>query len=396
MSDRRPGGGARKPLAPGNTGAAVLIAAAIAVVLAFVGLIAWIEAQPEDAAGQKIVLALTPAGSERTEDLIRPADKPETSTAAPEAGKPAHPAPAGPAEHPPGPVQGGAPLPASQGPDGRLSLAPAPDKSLIADGPNGVLPVIAPNGRRAWRAYARPFSAPAGQPRVAVLIGGLGKGEAATEAAIGRLPGAVTLAFDPYGRDLQASLNKARAAGHEALIELPMEPYDYPQSDPGPYGLLTNLPPPENVARLEWLLGRVAGYVGATNAFGTKFVASANALRPVLQVLNARGLLFFGNSNLQDTPAVLEVARAVGIPFAARDLVLDAQSSRGAIDAQLAALVAKARRDGQAIGVASPYPVTIERVTAWAAGLAAQGIALAPLSALARPLPSAAEVRNAG
>ena len=31
---------------------------------------------------------------------------------------------------------------------------------------------------------------------------------------------------------------RAREAGHEVLLEVPMEPFDYPDNDPGPQTLL--------------------------------------------------------------------------------------------------------------------------------------------------------------
>ncbi len=39
-----------------------------------------------------------------------------------------------------------------------------------------------------------------------------------------KLPGAVTLAFVPYGADIEASRTKAREDGHEVLLQVPMEP----------------------------------------------------------------------------------------------------------------------------------------------------------------------------
>ena len=44
----------------------------------------------------------------------------------------------------------------------------------------------------------------------------------------------MTLAFSPYADDLPRSVAKARAAGHEILLQVPLEPYGYPDVDPGP------------------------------------------------------------------------------------------------------------------------------------------------------------------
>ena len=66
-------------------------------------------------------------------------------------------------------------------------------------------------------------------------------------------------------------MEKARQAGHEVLLQIPLEPLDYPSKDPGPHTLLTTLPPDENFKRLQWLMSRFTGYVGITNHMGAKF-----------------------------------------------------------------------------------------------------------------------------
>jgi polysaccharide deacetylase 2 family uncharacterized protein YibQ len=52
----------------------------------------------------------------------------------------------------------------------------------------------------------------------------MGLSPRATEAAIAGLPGAVTLGFAPYGADLARQTVLAREAGHELVLEIPMEP----------------------------------------------------------------------------------------------------------------------------------------------------------------------------
>ena len=83
-------------------------------------------------------------------------------------------------------------------------------------------------------------------PIVAIVVGGLGVGAAKTVDAILRLPAAVTLAFTPYGSDPAKLVERARAQHHEILLQIPMEPYDYPDNDPGPQTLLTTLAPEQN------------------------------------------------------------------------------------------------------------------------------------------------------
>ena len=264
----------------------------------------------------------------------------------------------------------------------QVALAPAPQADLVSDGPEGPLPVIAPDGRMAWQVYARPFELPDPKvPKIAVIIGGLGLSQAATEAAIQQLPGAISLAFVPYARDLEGWIAQARAAGHEVLLELPMEPFDYPNNDPGPHTLLTTLDSDENLTRLDWLLSRFTGYVGVTNFMGAKFTASADSMEPILAELNDRGLLYLDskatrNSVAGDITAELEMPSVVSNKF------IDRVASRVAIDARLFELERIAKSSGTAVGIGFPYPVTVERVSEWARALRQKRYALAPLSAV--------------
>jgi polysaccharide deacetylase 2 family uncharacterized protein YibQ len=263
-------------------------------------------------------------------------------------------------------------------------LAKAPVADLSEQTPKGTLPKIAADGREAWRVYGRPFKAPPGRVRLAVIVAGLGLSQAATKAAISRLPGAVTLAFDAYARKPGAAVDAARAAGHEVLLSLPMEPANFPVSDPGPLALLTDLEAKKNLERLERILALAPGYVGLLQMMGSRFTTSEQALTPVLEALKKRGLLFVG-SRLVPQNRARDLAKKAGLAFATVDLGIDVATSSAAIDAQLARLEALARKQKLAVGIAEPYPVTLARLAAWIPTLAGKKLVLAPVSALATP-----------
>ena len=106
---------------------------------------------------------------------------------------------------------------------------------------------VAADGLKPFTAYAGGTDADraraARMPSIAIVIGGLGVGAAKTSDAIMKLPPAVTLAFTPYGSDPGKLVERARAQRHEVLLQIPMEPFDYPDNDPGPQTLLTTLAP---------------------------------------------------------------------------------------------------------------------------------------------------------
>jgi polysaccharide deacetylase 2 family uncharacterized protein YibQ len=271
-------------------------------------------------------------------------------------------------------LQGGhAPEPGAP-PDMKDSAA-AVDLSLIEPGPFGPLPRIGPDGRRPFFAYAQPFDFSDRRPKVAVIILGLGLRADLFDAALA-LPGPVGLQLSPYAPDLPALVERARRAGHEVLLDLPMEPADYPASDPGPHTLLADNPREENLARLDWVLSRASGYAALAGA-GGRFAGSDQAAA-VLDVLARRGLALIevGAGQLEGA------ATAAGLPYASAPHALDQDPSAPAIDRALGGLEAAALAGGSALGLAQDYPVSLERLRLWLATLADKGVVLAPVSAV--------------
>jgi len=263
-------------------------------------------------------------------------------------------------------------------------LAEAPITGLYEETSAGLLPVISETGQRAVASYARPFAAaPASEearPRIAVMITGFGLNRTFAERALEQLPADISLAFTPYSSDLQTQINAARADGHEVALELPMEPFDYPDNDPGPYTLLTNLPEEANRKRLEWLLARATGYFATVNRQGGRFLSEADALAPVMTSLKDRGLGFVDTGNGARN-ATEDAVPATDFNWAVANQVVDATKSKRQIDKALADLEEAARENGMAFGVGTALPITVERVAEWAASLADKGIDLVPVSA---------------
>lgn len=263
-----------------------------------------------------------------------------------------------------------------------VALPPAPVAALIEETADGPLPRVAADGRTPWQVYARPFDASDSRPRIAIVITEMGHTHAATNTAIHRLPGPVTLAFTPYAPDLDAWLMAAREAGHETLMMVPMEPDTYPRDDPGPHTLLTSLGSAVNMDRLEWVLSRGTGYVGVVTEMGSRFTLSEEALAPVLAALDTRGLLLLDNGAAASN-RIEEVAGRSGLPRVRSDRFVDAVTDRDSIDLRLQELEELARENGFAVGLAHPYPLTFERLAAWMPTLERKGVVLAPVTAVA-------------
>jgi uncharacterized protein len=256
------------------------------------------------------------------------------------------------------------------------------DPELIEDSFEGPLPRRAANGREPMSAYAMPIDRNDRRPKIAIVIGGLGVGAAATDLALNTLPPQITLGFVPYAQNLQSNADRARGTGHELLLQVPMEPFDFPNSDPGPHALLVSAAADENIRRFRWAMSRFTGYAGFSNLLGARFLGEAGAIEPVLAEGAKRGILFF-DTGASARSLAGTAARHVSAAIATGTLTLDEVQSAAAIDNKLVQLEAQARADGFAIGVGSSYPVTIDRVARWAESAGSRGLLAVPVSALA-------------
>jgi polysaccharide deacetylase 2 family uncharacterized protein YibQ len=236
------------------------------------------------------------------------------------------------------------------------------------------------NDREIAARLAPPPLVPHHAPEIAIVIDDLGADAVETRRAIA-LPAAVNLSFLPYPDTTPEFAREAVRAGHQILVHVPMEPDG--ADNPGPNALTTGLDAAEIVRRLDWALSRVPGYSGINNHMGSRFTADRAALVPVAEAL-ADKHVFFLDSRTTTGTVVVPVARAFGVPSAGRDVFLDDEQVVGAVDQQIAALEARAREQGVAIGIGHPHAVTMSALEAWTKQTAARGFILIPVSTAIR------------
>jgi polysaccharide deacetylase 2 family uncharacterized protein YibQ len=268
--------------------------------------------------------------------------------------------------------------------DKSAAAAPA-DQRFAEASRSGPIPRIAPDGTRPSEAFAQPVKTLPDRPnapRIAIVVAGLGISAIGTSDALAKLPGPVTFGFAPYGADLDHLAARAREGGHEILLQVPMEPFDYPDNDPGPQTLLTSLNASQNIERLHWLMSRLQGYVGLANYMGGRFTATETALAPILREAAKRGLIYVEDGNSPRSVAS-QMAGANNLPYAKADLTIDAVPTAAEIDRTLSRLEKTARDRGFAVGMANALPASIERIAVWAKAAESHGLLLVPISAVA-------------
>lgn len=365
-------------------------ATAASLVAAFLAGGAWLALTPQPPAGEPVVTATIPPAVEVTTASTTPAPEEESDLALenPEevidqsaveitvVGGSEEKLPDA-AEQPDYQKEASVFIPANR-PLRRAPIAEVTEKSEA-----GPLPRISDRGRKPFDLYSQtiPLSVrSSGWPKIALVLGGMGLNAKLTKKAIDELPGDVTLGFAPYGEDLQAQVNRARAGGHEIMLQVPMEPAGFPATNPGPKTLLSDASTQENLTALRWHMSRFAGYSGITNYMGARLLVSEGALRPVMQEVRSRGLVYLEDAtvNLTISPKVVE---QVKLPMQRAGLVIDADPTPAAIAEALEQLEQEAIRNGQAIATGSGLAVTIETVAEWTKTLQDKGILLVPLSA---------------
>ena len=355
----------------------------------FIGGGAWISRIPHPFAGQPVVTAAIPPVQELTTASTKPAATGDEAEAAqnPEDVIDANAAAASEPEIPDLPPE----PPAYQNEANIITarnrpLQPAPIAAVSEAGTAGPLPKVSERGKKPFDVYSQvtPLAVTtSARPKITILLGGMGLNARLTEKATKELPGDISFGFAPYGDNLQEQVNKARARGHEIMLQVPMEPVGYPGNNPGPKTLLGDAAENINIDSLQWHMSRFSGYSGITNYMGARLLVSEAALTPVMKEVKKRGLVYFEDAtvNLTLSPKIVQALR---LPMQRATLVIDAEATAPAIAEALQKLEEEAVANGSAIATGSGLEVTIDTVAEWAKSLHEKGILLVPVSAAYR------------
>ncbi|WCK01940.1 divergent polysaccharide deacetylase family protein [Agrobacterium tumefaciens] len=259
-------------------------------------------------------------------------------------------------------------------------MATRPNEELLEETAFGQLPVVGTDGLRPMEQYARPWSGARGT-RVAIVVGGLGLSQTGSQKAVRELPAEVTLGFAASGNSLQRWMQDARRQGHEILLQIPLEPFGYPGTNPGPDTLLAGDPAKVNIDRLHRSMAKITNYTGIMNYLGGRFLAEQSALEPVMRDIGKRGLLFLDDGSSAQSLSG-GIAKAISAPQGFADVLLDGEVTEASILRKLDELERIARRNGQAIGVASAFDESIAAISKWSREAGGRGIEIVGVSAL--------------
>ncbi|NQW08679.1 MAG: divergent polysaccharide deacetylase family protein [Alphaproteobacteria bacterium] len=249
-----------------------------------------------------------------------------------------------------------------------------------------VLPVVPPSAPPSstqagpsWKRFAVAAPPIDDRPMIAIILDDLGVDRRRSARAI-TLPAPLTLAFLPYAEGVAAQAIAARAAGHELLAHVSMQPHGI-DADPGPNVLDMRLGAIEVLSRLDWNLAQLEGYVGINNHMGSMFTENAEGMRLVAETLRDRGLLFLDSLTSPKSVAAA-TTEALGVVTIKRDVFLDNTDTAAEVELRLAETEHLARSTGSAIAIGHPRDATLNVLQAWMPRARAAGFALVPLSAV--------------
>lgn len=267
-------------------------------------------------------------------------------------------------------------------PDQRSEPAPAASFELARAMPSGLADMQRSNAASLppWQRYAVPVDWDS-RPKIVVVMDDLGLNRRGARRTWS-LPGPLTLSFMAYSENLEAQTQAAKAAGHEIMLHVPMEPTSA-SINPGPNVLLSGMPAEELRRNVVWNLDQTQGYVGINNHMGSRFTSDRESMDVVVAELRKRGLLFL-DSITSSSSVAHTAARTAGIPYAVRNIFLDHDDDLAAINRQLERLEKLAKRSGLAIAIGHPRSKTLDALEAWLPTLEEKGFQLVPISAVAQ------------
>ncbi|AVB22639.1 MULTISPECIES: divergent polysaccharide deacetylase family protein [Pseudomonas syringae group] len=199
-----------------------------------------------------------------------------------------------------------------------------------------------------------------------LIIDDLGQNPARDSRTLA-LPGPVTLAIMPDTPHATEFAREAHRAGKTVILHMPMDPAT------GPYAWHPELPLPELESRLNAALLKVPYAAGINNHMGSRMTAEPVAMTWLMAELQRRHLFFVDSRTSAKTVAAAEAQR-IGLASVSRDVFLDDERTAEAITRQLQTAIKLAQKQGSAVVIGHPYPVTLDVLERELPRLKAQGV----------------------
>jgi polysaccharide deacetylase 2 family uncharacterized protein YibQ len=225
--------------------------------------------------------------------------------------------------------------------------------------------------------------APEEPARLAVVMFGFGDDTARADSffAVPAPFGVAVVAGTKGGRETQRA---GHARGRELVLQVPLEPINYPQVNPGPGTLLVTMRPSRVASDVRRMIDQAAPVVAVANHMGSLATQDMTLMRALYREIKKDELVFL---HVSPVPGAVckALAADMGVRYAEPDVVLDyetRQADARALDRRWKEILAEAKARRRLVVWVRATPLTRRWVSGALSAKRLEGISVVPLSAL--------------
>lgn len=207
---------------------------------------------------------------------------------------------------------------------------------------------------------AQPVTNPANpaRPMIAIIIDDVGHRPVSLIQPLLDLKVPVTFAVLPHLSHSSTNSMYLHQHLYEVMLHMPMEPDNFPKTNPGEGAILSYLNESEVRTAVRQALKSVPFVVGVNNHMGSKITANRTLMDAALDEVKKHDLYWIDSRTNPKTVAYA-LAKSKGMRTTERDVFLDAEESYEFTVKQLEETREIADREGRAVAIGHPYPSTI-------------------------------------
>jgi hypothetical protein len=169
--------------------------------------------------------------------------------------------------------------------------------------------------------------------------------------------------------------------GYQGVIGLPLEPYDYPNPDPGPLTILTGASPEENRRKTNSVLAKTPQETSVIGEYGSRFTLSEAELEPVMKEIRNHGGAFIDPRTTLYSK-VPKIGKILAMDWYQIGLTLPLRSNAKDAEAFFKKVIRNAQENGIVIVSIPAIPDFISLLENWMDVLEDKGITLVTIADL--------------
>ncbi len=198
------------------------------------------------------------------------------------------------------------------------------------------------------------------RPRLALIIddGGYSVEKIRSMLGSGRPMTFAVLPNTPFARKVALTVHEQ---GGQIMLHLPMEPKASERYSLEKDTVLTGMSKKEIEEILRTDLLQIPHVRGVNNHMGSKATEDPELMRSMMEVLKSEGL-FFIDSHTSPKTAGPRAARQAGVRYGSNDGFMDHDNTLEAVKSSIRRTMKKAAREGRAISIGHPHPLTAQAI----------------------------------